>query len=418
VTVSRPAGAGAPSAAVFALPESGHFRLLRPLISDLVQRGIDAHVFTDRRREREVELAGGKFVDLFAAHPLEDVDDESTPVPCRQVSFAGRYAEQIAADVEQLGASLVVYDTFAVIGRVVGRLLGVPYVNVSPGHNLDPSRILPRLESDPRVSISPACRRAVEVLRNRYGIEDASPFSYVSGLSPFLNLCCEPPAYLTEREQRVFQPLAFYGSLPAIEEMETLGRNRGASQFGCESSKLRVFVSFGTVVWRYWAAEALAALKVISESLAKMPNAHALISLGGAEIGAESVRALTKPNVRVESYVDQLKVLEEADVFVTHHGPGSTHEAIFNGVPMISYPFNIWDQPALAEKCRRLGLAIPLTDSLRGPVREEDVRAAFAELSRTRESMQSDLAQARDWELQVIADRDDVLRRITDLIPA
>jgi UDP:flavonoid glycosyltransferase YjiC (YdhE family) len=113
-----------------------------------------------------------------------------------------------------------------------------------------------------------------------------------------------------------------------------------------------------------------------------------------------------------------LKVLEEADVFVTHHGPGSTHEAIFNGVPMISYPFNIWDQPALAEKCRRLGLAIPLTDSLRGPVREEDVRAAFAELSRTRESMQSDLAQARDWELQVIPDRDDVLRRITDLIPA
>jgi UDP:flavonoid glycosyltransferase YjiC (YdhE family) len=395
----------------------GHFHRLRPLISAIADRQMAAHVFTDRRFEADVERAGGVFVDLFAKYPLEHADGESAPFPCRYVSFAGRYGEEIVRDLEEIRPSLVIYDTFAVIGRVVGATLGLPYVNVCAGHNVDPSRIPSLLETLPSVEVSPDCRRAVETLRERYGVLDASPFSFASGLSPFLNVYCEPPAYLTEAERGVFEPVAFHGSLPPIEEMEAGSRNRGPSLFGRDSSELRVYVSFGTVVWRYWPAEALAALNVISESLAKMPNVRALISLGGAEIGAGSVRALTKPNVRVESYVEQWNALEEADVFVTHHGLSSTHEAIFKRVPMVSYPF-FWDQPALAEKCRRLGLAIPLTDSLRARVREEDVRAAFAELSRERESIRSNLAEARDWELEVIADRDDVLRRITDLIPA
>jgi UDP:flavonoid glycosyltransferase YjiC (YdhE family) len=102
-------------------------------------------------------------------------------------------------------------------------------------------------------------------------------------------------------------------------------------------------------------------------------------------------------------------------VFVTYHGLNSTHEAIFHGVPMISYPF-VFDQPALAEKCRLFGLAIPLTDAPLGRVTDRGVRAAFAELARSRESLRASLAVAREWELQAIASRDSVHRRIADLI--
>lgn len=397
------------------MPEAGHFQRLRPLVSDLVRRGIEAHVFTDRRFELEVELAGGRFVDLFAAYPLEDVDSESVPVPCRYVSFAGGYAEEIAGDLEELGPSLVIHDTFAVIGHVVGRLLGVPYVNVCAGHNMDPARFLPMLEVDPRVSISPGCRRAVEALRDRYGIEDASPFSYVSGLSPFLNVYCEPAAYLTEAERRVFEPVAFYGPLPSIEEIEARSRGCGPSWFGGTGEELRVYVSLGTVVWRYWAAEALDALTAISETLAKMPNARGLISLGGTERRADAIRTLSKPNVSVAGYVDQWRVLQEADVFITHQGLNSTHEAVFNLVPMVSYPF-FSDQPALAERCRQLGLAVPLADSPRGPVSEEAVGAALAELATRRDSIRARLAVAREWEREVIAGRGSVVERITGLI--
>lgn len=397
------------------MPEEGHFQRLRPLISGVVSRDFAAYVFTHRRFERHVERAGGTFVDLFEKYPLERADSESLPVPCRFVSFAGCYAEEILHDLEEIQPSLVIYDTFAVIGRVVATRLGIPYVNVCAGHNVDPGRFLRLLRSDPRVAISPGCLRAVEILRERYGLHDASPFSYVSGLSPFLNVYCEPPAYLTEADRRVFEPVAFYGSLPSIEEMQANRRAGEPSPFGSDATRTKVYISFGSVVWRYYAAEALAALKSMSESFASMENVRAVISLGGAEVGAEALCALTKPNVSVAGYVDQRRILQDADVFVTHNGLNSTHEAIFNGVPMISYPF-FWDQPALAEKCRQFGLAIPLTDSPRGRVREENVDAAMAEFFRSRESLRASLAEARDWELQVIENRDAVVRQITDLV--
>jgi MGT family glycosyltransferase len=414
MTDGRRAPRSESSAALFAMPEAGHFQRLRPLISDIARRGIEARVFTDVRFADDVENAGGRFVDLFATHPLADADDESLPIPCRYVSFAGCYADEVATDVRRLGPSLVVYDTFAVIGRVVARLLGVPYVNVCAGHNEEPGRFLRQLEADPRVAISPSCHRAVETLRDRHGIADASPFSYVTGLSPFLNVYCEPPAYLTEGERRAFEPIAFYGSLPPLEEIEATRRDPVRPVFGDGEASTRVYVSFGTVVWRYWETEAIDALRAISGALARMPNVRALISLGGAELEAGSVRDLERPNVMVSRSVDQWRTLEEADAFVTHHGLNSTHEAVFHRVPMISYPF-FGDQPGLAARCQQLGLATPLADSPRAPLTEEDVEAAFAELARSRESIGIRLAEAQTWEREVIADRGSVLDRMVEI---
>jgi UDP:flavonoid glycosyltransferase YjiC (YdhE family) len=244
---------------------------------------------------------------------------------------------------------------------------------------------------------------------------DASPFSYVAGLSPYLNLYCEPPNYLTEADRRVFEPVAFYGSLPPIEEIEKARLQSGPSPFGSNGDRTRVYVSFGSVVWRYYAAEALATLQCLSDSFAGMEELSAVISLGGARVEERALRSLAKRNVSVASYVDQWRVLQDTDVFVTHHGLNSTHEAIFHLVPMISYPF-FWDQPALAEKCREFGLAIPLADSPRGPVTEEDVRAALAVFFKNRDSQRASLAEARGWELRVLENRPAVVRQITGMI--
>ena len=403
------------SVAFFSMPEEGHFRRLRPLVSGVAAEGFTALVFTDSRYKESVERAGGTLVDLFGKYPLDAADGESLPVPCRYVSFAGHYAGQILRDLERIRPSLVISDTFAVIGRLAANRLGIPYVNVCAGHNADPAVFLRLLESDPRVRLSPRCLRAVETLRSRYGMPDASPFSYVAGLSPCLNLYCEPPNYLTEEDRRVFEPVAFYGSLPPIEEIEKARLRSGPSPFGSDGARTRVYVSFGSVVWRYYAAQALAALQCLSDSFAGMEELSAVISLGGATIEKEALRKLARSNVSVASCVDQWRVLQDADVFVTHHGLNSTHEAVFHLVPMISYPF-FWDQPALAEKCREFGLAIPLADSPRGPVTEENVRAALAAFFESKDRQRASLAEARGWELRVLEDRPAVLRQITELI--
>ncbi|MFI5402362.1 MAG: glycosyltransferase [Planctomycetota bacterium] len=390
------------SVAFFCMPEPGHFQRMLPLVAGIAARGIKAHVFTHRDFRERAERAGGLFIDLFAKYPPTDV--ASLPVPCRHVTFAGHYADDLRRDLEGLGVSLVVHDTFAVVGAVVARLLGIPRVNVCAGHNVQPARFLDALATDPRVKVAPECHRAVETLRTRHGIADASPFSYVTALSPHLNVCCEPPQFLDEEDRHAFEPLAFFGSLQGGPEAPA-----APDPFG--DARLKVYVSFGTVVWRYYAAEAMRALKAVADAFAARPDARVLISLGGADVDGAP---LARPNVAVARYVDQRSVLRSADAYVTHHGLNSTHEAIFREVPMISCPF-FWDQPGLAAKCERFGVAVPLAAAPRAPVTQEDVGTAIGRLLDTGEPMRRSLSEAREWEIAVMANRSSVLQRIAEL---
>jgi len=213
----------------------------------------------------------------------------------------------------------------------------------------------------------------------------------------------------------VFEPVAFYGSLPSARDFAN-GAIEHRAWFGADQlTSCRVYVSFGTVVWRYYAADALRTLSTLSEAFSEIDDVRAVLSLGGTALAREQVAALSRPNVSVESYVDQWEILQQADVFLTHNGLNSTHEAIFLRVPMISYPF-FWDQPALAAKCRKLGLAVPLTDFPRGKITKADVHGALAGLAAEAASMKAALARAREWELAVIDNRPAVDKRIVDLI--
>lgn len=403
-----------PTVAVFAMPEAGHVRRLLPLVAGLTAAGAQVEVFTESRFAPEVERAGGRFVDLFARYPLDRVDSDSRPVPCRYVTFAGAYADDVVADLRALDPALIVYDTFAVVGWVAARALGVPYVNVCAGHDLNPQRHVPLLAADPRVALAPACLRAVEVLRDRHGVADASPFSYLSGLSPFLNVYCEPPAFLTAEERRAYEPIAFHGSLPSVAELDDAD---GGEDPWPQVAGRRLYVSFGTVVWRYWAREALASLAAIAAAVGARDDVRGLIGLGGADVPAQVARGLERENVRVAGYVDQRAVLRSADAFVTHHGLNSTHEAIYHRVPMLSHPF-FADQPALAERCRELGLAVPLAETPRGPVTEEAVGRALDEVWARSAELVARLEEARGWELETIVARPAVVQRILALAGA
>jgi UDP:flavonoid glycosyltransferase YjiC (YdhE family) len=233
----------------------------------------------------------------------------------------------------------------------------------------------------------------------------------VDGLSNTLNIYCEPPEFLTEAERRSFEPVAFFGSLPSIEHIETPRRNPLPAYFPARAQGLRVYISFGTVVWRYYAAEALAAMEALADALALQTELAAMISFGGADAADDHASRLQRPNVRVEKRVNQWAALGEADLFVTHHGLNSTHEAIFHRVPMLSYPF-FWDQPGLAAKCQAFGIARQLSDVPRGPVTAGTAAEAITGILQDRAAIAARLEEARDRELAVMASRNQILDQL------
>jgi UDP:flavonoid glycosyltransferase YjiC (YdhE family) len=176
-------------------------------------------------------------------------------------------------------------------------------------------------------------------------------------------------------------------------------------------------VSFGTIVWRYFAEEAEGVLRALAEASSAVAPVRLRVGLGGARLSPATAAVLRDADVRVEGFVDQWEALREADVFVTHHGINSTHEAIYHRVPMLSYPF-FWDQPALARTCQEMGLALPLSEALRGAIGPGDVKAAWERLLESRGTLHARLTEARAWEARVIEARGAVVERIRALVRA
>jgi UDP:flavonoid glycosyltransferase YjiC (YdhE family) len=393
---------------------AGHMQRCAPLMAALVGRGVETIVYTDRAVEEQVVATGARFADIYAGRPLDAADDSSRPRPCRYVTFAGTFADEVAREVAEWRPSLMISDAFAVVGRVVAGLLDVPHVNICSGHDVDPTRFVERQLEGQLVDISPRCHAAVETLRHRYGMEDASPFSYGTGVSPLLNISWEPELFMSDETRRALGPVAFFGSLAAPEVIALRQRPRVPRWFGPEGADLRLYVSFGTVIWRYFAAEALASMASIAQVMDGRPGSRAIFSLGRADVPASAVAGLRRPNVTVESFVDQWQVLGEADVFITHHGLNSTHESIYSLVPMVSHPF-LGDQPGMATFCQEQAIAVPLTSQARDVVDADQVEAALDRCRTDAPALDGALHRVRQADLDVVAHRPEVIERILAL---
>ncbi len=370
-------------------------------------------MFTERRYEDLFGSPGVHFGDLYAGRPLDLADDKSSPHACRYVSFAGYYADSYAKEVAAIGPSLMVSDSFAVVGRVAAAVLGLPHVDLCSGHDNDPTRYIERLEPE-RVAVSDRCHHAVQILGERYGIEHASPFLYGTEKSALLNLYGEPELFISPETRAALEPVAFFGSLPPADEIARRRLGRPVRWFGDEDLALRLYVSFGTIIWRYYAERALAALGVIAEVVGRRPRTAAIVSLGDAPVDDRRAEALRRPNVAVHRYVDQWQVLAEADLFVTHHGLNSTHEAIVSDVPMVSHPF-FADQLPMARRCVELGITVPLvtdaTSTIDGPMLE----GAFEGWRSGTETLRAALGEARRADYEVLERRGEVIERLLAL---
>lgn len=381
-----------------------HIRRVLTVVEGLVQLGAEVTVWTSGVHRAKVLATGAGFVDLFEDRTLDQVDPSSRPNPSRSVSFAGVMGASVTERMRPHRPDLVLHDTFAVVGRVLASEFGVPAVNVQAGHALVPSVFLEQLKTDDRVAVSDVCWEAARTLRERHGMLDAHPFCYLDGRSPHLNLYCEPPQFLSPQEVAVFEPIAFVGSLPVGLPPARHRGGRGA----------RLYAAFGSSIWRYWTDEALETLRSVAAAAQHLPGVTVDIGLGGTALTTAQLSALAATGATVHENADQRALLAAADLFITHHGLNSTHEALQQEVPMLSYPFH-GDQPAMAAFCASHDLAAPLPPAPRvAPTVPEAVIAIDAALEPAG-SRRAALAEAAGWEADVIARRPAALQLVLAL---
>ena len=149
---------------------------------------------------------------------------------------------------------------------------------------------------------------------------------------------------------RAFQPggehfgerVAFVG--PSLPELPPRTQRR---------ERPLVYVSLGTVMHGNTGF-----YRACAEGLGDGPW-DVLLSVGSPE-GAAALGALP-PNVRAEARVEQLRVLGEASVFLTHCGMNSVSEALFFDVPLVCCP-QTQEQRGVANRVLALGAGLLLPD--------------------------------------------------------
>lgn len=407
-----------PRVAFYAPPTTTHFRRCREVVRGMAEAGLEVIVLGGESGREAAESAGARFVDMFEGRPLERVDPGSFPSPVRWVTYTARFGAELIDQLRALDVQLVALDSHAMMGRLAAQTLDLPYVIARQGH-INPAEAVPMLAGEPRLRVSDECWQAAEQLRDEYGLADASPFCWVPPASPYLNIVSEPEQFLVGEERDCIEPVGFFGSLTP-EQLAFPAEPSGQRHFPPDAT-LRVYISLGMSGWN--AARALMgdapvrALRAIAAGLKAVPGAYGILALGGGSIDDELRAELEGPALRVEPHVDQMRLLAEADVFVTHHGIHSTHEAVAQRVPMLSYPL-WWDQPGLARRCQELGLAIPLVEEPMAPLDPDTVRRALERMREERELLAAALAVARTWEEQVVADRPRVVERIAQFAGA
>lgn len=84
-------------------------------------------------------------------------------------------------------------------------------------------------------------------------------------------------------------------------------------------------------------------------------------------------------NCTVRASVDQMAVLDCADVFLTHCGMNSASEGLWHGLPLVLYP-QTPEQHGVANRVAALGAGVPLTDPSADGIRRA-VEAALTDPS-------------------------------------
>ncbi|MBS5843461.1 MAG: glycosyltransferase family 1 protein [Clostridiales bacterium] len=135
-------------------------------------------------------------------------------------------------------------------------------------------------------------------------------------------------------------------------------------------------------------------------------DANVIISTCGESVG--DINHI--PNVHIRNFVDQMSILPYCDIFITHGGTNSFHEAVYFGIPMIVIPQK-GDQYINAKVISQLGIGLCI---------EKKSWSYFALRNSIQRILEDSTYKNRCRELsekyQKYADTDHVIRKITELI--
>jgi len=261
------------------------------------------------------------------------------------------------------GSDFIIYDFFAVEGYIAGQNLNIPAICSMPAiiGPFDPQNptFINGLNDN---------KLDIEFLENKFDLSLQDKIEMVSDgfyiPSQQQNIIWSWPKFIAADNYMDNRASCSENIFIRPEKPESHHDNLAIElQLKKESGKKIIYVSLGTVVtnnlWNHEDSVKEFVNKIFStivEAYADNPAFEVVISTGRKIEDFDMLQNIPS-NFHVHKSVDQLEVLQQADVFVTHAGGNSVNEAIDAGTPMVAIPF-FGDQHLCADHVNKLNIGI------------------------------------------------------------
>lgn len=320
-----------PHIAFFGIPGHGHVNPTLPIVAELIRRGHRVSYYNTASFAEKISSTGAQFY----AYPATDLTGESltrlagnlVDVTVLLLEASQRLLPFALDELRREQPDVVVFDGICLWGMQAAYLLNLPRVSSIATMVLEGVKGVIKPRELPGMILS-ALPRLPRIRRLRRRLEE----QYGQGVFPNKDLfpCVgQKTIVFTSREFQPPTPFiddSFYFVGPAIDP-----ETRVSTSFPWNSLRAgpRVYVSLGTIHRND------AFFNTVFETFAGYP-AQFIVSAGQQTDLAALGDA--PDNFLVREAVPQLELLPKTDLFITHGGNNSVHEALYWGVPLLVVP--------------------------------------------------------------------------------
>ncbi len=329
----------------FCIPAHGHTNPTLGVVRELVERGHEVWYYSYNMMKEKIETAGAKFISCDEYDTEMKLDPKDATRVGKDLAFSTKILvnttlaldDKVCKDMEQLQPDCIVADSMAVWGKAVALKLGIPFVSSTTtfAFNQHSAKIMKQSigELFGMIFSMPKIQKDIKRLQDKgYPVKNILDIirnddktDTIVYTSPEFQPCADTFS----------DKYAFVGPSvrPIAEKME-------------KTKEKLVYISMGTVNNDM--------LQLYKNCIAAFKDTeYQVIMSVGKLVDIESFGELPE-NISVHTHVDQIAVLSQADVFLSHCGMNSVNESLYYEVPLVMYP-QTSEQGGVANRVLQLG---------------------------------------------------------------
>ncbi|ABY43802.1 MULTISPECIES: macrolide family glycosyltransferase [Bacillus] len=332
----------------------GHINPTLHVVEELISRGEEVVYFSIEAFRERIEKTGAtvrtiddqKFIQAFLSGGRNYLQERINGLLHTTDVVIPSVLEQIEGE----HFDYIIHDSMFGCGRLIAQILNLPAINSCTSFAQDEKsfkQMLDHLSKNIPLEVQDRIHNDFENLTNgiteKYGVDIDSPYE----------VFCNPASLTIVYTIKEFQPFGdtFNETFKFVgPSISTQVKNEGFDYTSIEEKSL-IYISLGTVF-----NEALDFYKLCMKAFKN--SKHTIVMSIGNKTEISDLGNIPK-NFIVKNYVPQTELLKYTKLFITHGGMNSTHEGIYNGVPLVVIPQSA-DQPVIAKQVESLGAGVKL----------------------------------------------------------